>query len=419
MKDFRTVVLGTPLTLFLTVLVFVLAFTAASAAQAAFHVIHTFNTSGDGNSPWGRLLRDSKGNLYGTTIGGGAYNYGSVFELTPPTGSGPWSESVLYSFPGSSSDIQGPQSGLVMDSVGNLYGTTFWGGVKNVGTVFELSPPATSGGAWSESTLFQFEGQAGNGAGGLLLSPAGVLYGTTLWGENAYELKPVSGGTAQFKNIFTFNGGSNGEEPEYEGGAMVADKSGNLYGTTVFGGANGQGEVFELSPPTATGQPWTEAVLYSFGASSTDAAVCNGTVVFDKAGNLYGATHSGGTYGYGAVFELSPPASTGLPWTETVLYSLNPAIGDGVNPYTGLVVDTAGNLYGVTYLGGSAGSGVVFEVSPAGGGVWTETVLHSFNKNTDGGNPYGGLMISGNHLFGVTTVGGPSKGGGTVFEVIP
>jgi uncharacterized repeat protein (TIGR03803 family) len=398
----------------------ILAFTAASVAQANFKVIHTFSGTGDGESPWGRLLRDTQGNLYGTTVGGGAYGYGSVFELTPPVGSGPWTESLLYSFPGSSSDIQGPQSGLVMDSTGNLYGTTFWGGVENVGTVFELSPPATSGGAWSEATLFQFKNQTGNGAGGLLLSHSGVLYGTTLWDENVYELKPVSGGTSIEKNLFTFNSGSDGEEPEYEGGAMVADKSGNLYGTTVFGGANGDGEVFELSPPGATGQPWTETVLYSFGASDTDAAVCDGNVVFDSAGNLYGAAHSGGLYGYGAVFELSPPASSGLPWTETVLYSFNPAIGDGVNPYTGVVLDSSGNIYGVTYLGGTYGDGTVFEVSPAEGGTWTETILRNLNGDTDGENPYGGLIISnGNHLFGVTSAGGRSKGAGTVFEVIP
>ncbi|HTC46724.1 MAG TPA: choice-of-anchor tandem repeat GloVer-containing protein [Candidatus Aquilonibacter sp.] len=403
----------------LSVALAILVLTVSSAAQTNFKVIHTFKGTGDGYGPWGQLLHDSQGNLYGTTINGGAYNYGSVFELTPPAGIGPWTESILYSFNGSSADLQGPQSGLVMDTAGNLYGTTFWGGVKNQGTVFELSPPAISGGIWSEATLFQFEGRRGNGAGGLVMSPSGVLYGTTLWGENVYELKPVPGATAQFKNLFIFNDGTNGFEPEYEGGALVADKNGNLYGTTVFGGANGEGEVFELSPPATKGAPWTETVLYSFGAYSTDAAVCDGGVVFDKVGNLYGATHSGGTYGYGAVFELSPPASTGLPWTETLLYSFNQAAGDGVNPYAGVVVDASGNIYGVTYLAGAFGGGTVFEISPSGGGVWTETVLHSFNGKTDGENPYGGLMISnGNHLFGVTSTGGV-KGAGTVFEVIP
>ncbi len=130
----------------LTVTLIALACSAASVAQG-FHVIHFFNTTGDGGSPLGRLISDKQGNLYGTTSAGGAYNYGSVFELTPPsTSGGGWTETILYSFQGSLSNLQSPQAGLVMDGKGNLFGTTFWGGINNNGTVFELSPPAVSGG---------------------------------------------------------------------------------------------------------------------------------------------------------------------------------------------------------------------------------------------------------------------------------
>jgi uncharacterized repeat protein (TIGR03803 family) len=400
----------------LSVTLIALACTAASAAQG-FHVIHSFNAPGDGSSPLGRLISDKQGNLYGTTSAGGAYGYGSVFELTPPsTSGGSWTETILYSFQGSYLNRQSPQSGLVIDGKGNLYGTTFWGGINNNGTVFELSPPAVSGGAWTETTLYEF-GSLGIGGQGLLYNPAGVLFGTTVWGENVYELKiPASGGTALVKNLFSFNAGTNGEEPLYEGGPLVADTSGNLYGTTLFGGAYGYGEVFEVSPPAVPGGPWTESVLFSFGGFANDGTSPAGSVALDAAGNVYSTTKDGGLYNQGTVVKLSPPAAAGLPWTETILYSFAGATSDGGTPWAGLVIDKSGNLYGVTYAGGVNGVGTVFKVSQSGG-VWTETVLHTFDIR-DGEMPWAGLMVRGNRLYGATSACA-GKCGGTIFEVIP
>jgi len=413
-----------------TLALIVLAFTAASAAQATFGVLHSFGSTGDGTAPWGRLIGDKQGNLYGTTSSGGAFGGGSVFKLSPPSGAGGWTETILYSFPRSSSDYESPESGLVFDTVGNLYGTTFAGGVSNSGSIFELSPPALSGGAWTETTLFKFSTTTGLGPGGLLRSAAGILYGTTLWGENVYELKPpaVPGGPVKEKTLFTFNSGSNGLEPMYEGSALVSDKAGNLYGTTADGGAFGAGEVFELSPPATLGGPWTETVLYSLGAYPTDSIVSTGGLVIDAAGNLYGTGLAGGTSANaaGTVFQISPPAGPGLPWTETILHNFTGGATDGSAPYAGLVMDKAGNLYGVTYTGGPGncyfnypGCGTVFELSPSGGGTWTEAILHTFNGTTDGEFPYAGLMITaGNHLLGANSSGG-AHGYGTIFEVVP
>jgi uncharacterized repeat protein (TIGR03803 family) len=418
----RPITIRKPLTLALIVL----AFTAASAAQATFKVIHTFTGKPDGISPWGALINDNHGNVYGTTTAGGGYGYGSVYELTPPTDSGgKWTENVIHSFQGSSSDRETPVAALVIDSAGNLYGTTVSGGIENSGTVFEMSPP-TSGGPWTETTLYKFNPETGTSPGGLLRGRTGILYGTTVWGDNVYEVKPVSGGTAAEKNLFTFNGGSNGLEPMYEGGALISDAAGNLYGVTAFGGTYGEGNVFELSPPTAVGGAWTEAVLYSFGAYPQDGSVSTGALVLDADGNLYGTTVAGGILGEGIVFELSPPASEGLPWTETRIHSFSGGASDGAAPYAGLVMDKSGNLYGVTYSGGPGdcefnypGCGTVFELSASGSGTWTERVLHSLNGSTDGEFPYAGLMIDdSNHLFGATS-GGGAKGNGTVFEVVP
>ncbi len=218
------------------------------------------------------------------------------------------------------------------------------------------------------------------------------------------------------KSLFTFNAGTNGEEPLYEGGALVADSSANLYGTTIFGGAYGYGEVFEVSPPAIPGGPWTESVLFSFGGFANDGTNPAGSVALDTAGNVYSTTKDGGLYNQGTVFKLSPPAAGGQPWTETILYNFAGGTSDGGTPWAGLVIDKSGNLYGVTYAGGASGAGTVFKVSQSGG-VWTETVLHSFNIR-DGETPWAGLMVRGNRLYGATSACG-NKCGGTIFEVIP
>jgi uncharacterized repeat protein (TIGR03803 family) len=414
----KLTMLGVTLLIFFTSMIFA----SAAMAQAKFELLHAFGATGDGNSPWGQLLEDKAGNLYGTTVGGGAYNYGSVFELSRSGDT--WTENVLFSFQGSNNSLQGPQSGLVMDRSGNLFGTTTWGGYKNGGTIFELS---YSNGSWVETSLYILP-EASN-PGGLLRGGNGSLYGTALWGQYVYQMHPptVAGGSWTGGVLFKFNSGSNGYEPLYQGGALITDNKGNLYGTTAFGGAYGDGEVFELSPPATPGSQWTESVLYSFGGYATDGFGSDGAVVMDAAGNLYGTTTAGGANGPGTVWELSPPATQGQPWTETILHNFAGGANDGASPYAGLVMDKAGNLYGVTYTGGPgpcyfnfSGCGTVFELSPAGGGTWTETLLHVFHGATDGAYPYGGLMLSNaGYLYGTTSKGGGVYDAGTAFEIQP
>ena len=318
-------------------------------------VLHDFSNNGtDGFYPYGGLIFDAAGNLYGTTQVGGTYNNGTAFELTPTAGGG-WTEQVLYSFGG------GLYDGLIFDAAGNLYGTMGGGGVGGYGTVFELTP--TAGGGWSEEVLYSF-GEGTDGGG------------------------PYAG--------------------------VIFDKNGNLYGTTTKGGTYGWGTVFELTP--AAGGGWTETVLHSFNNNGTDGYTPLAGLIFDAVGNLYGTTWHGGAYGYpgGTVFELTPTAGGG--WTETVLHSFNGT--DGSNPYAGLIFDVAGNLYGTTSNGGDYGLGTVFELTPAAGGGWTEQVLHSFN-GTDGNGPIAGLIFDKNgDLYG-TTAGGGNYGHGTVFELTP
>ena len=326
---------------------------AASSSAVTEQVLHSFNSDGkDGNSPYAGLILDKSGNLYGTTLLGGTHDYGTVFELTPKSGGG-WTEKILHDFDGA--DGYYPQAGVIMDASGNLYGTTFAGGAHGVGTVYELVP---TGGRWTEKLLHSFS-----------------------------------------------DNGKDGYQPY---AALTFDASGNLYGTTYFGGTHGYGTVFELSPKTGG---WTETILYSFKGNGKDGYDIYSGVVFDKSGNLYGTTYGGGAYGYGTVYQLIRKGEGG--WTEQVIHTFIDNGTDGYWPYAGLVVDASGNLYGTTVAGpaveNSAGS--IYELSPKKDGSWTEKVLNSF-VDTDGLAPYGGLVFdSGGNLYG-TTYGD----GGTVFE---
>jgi len=201
--------------------------------------------------------------------------------------------------------------------------------------------------------------------------------------------------------LYRFKGGTDGAVPA---AGLIEDAAHNLYGTTLDGGTSGLGTVFEVSPP---GTVWTETVLYSFAGGSDGANPLNGNLVADKAGNLYGTTYAGGgstnctgtTPGCGTVFQLAPPATQGAPWTETVLYSFT-GLSDGANPDAGLIMDSKGNLYGTTVYGGgvtcgTTTCGTIFELTPPStqGGPWTETVLHAFGKGSDGANPTAGLTF--------------------------
>ena len=410
-------------------------FVTSTLAAAQERVLHNFNGT-DGDVPAAGLIFDNNGNLYGTTSQGGTGNCyngygdihcGTVFELSPIQGGG-WTETVLYSFNwnGNGTDGTAPLAGLIFDAAGNLYGTTYNGGTSADGTVFELTPAA--GGTWTEKVLWSF----GNGTdgtaplAGLIFDAAGNLYGTTVSGGTygngtVFELTPAAGGTWTEKVLWSFGNGTDGYQP-FAG--LIFDAAGNLYGTTSEGGTYlYNGTVFELTPTAGGG--WTEQVLHSFNYNGTDGVWPYAGLIFDAAGNLYGTTESGGggTYGSGTVFELTPTGGGG--WTEKVLHSFfcSPFnCTDGYSPRAGLIFDAAGNLYGTTYNGGTYQYGTVFELTPAAGGGWTETVLYSFGNGTDGVGPVAGLIFdAAGNLYGTTAYGGTGvdglNEGGTVFEL--
>jgi uncharacterized repeat protein (TIGR03803 family) len=396
----------------------------------------------DGAAPYTNLLPDGLGDFYGTSSYGGAYDLGSVFELTPNANGG-WKETIIYSVPsGRLTGVNGVSpSSLIRDSAGNLYGITSYGGVWQYGSMFELSPSA--GGGWTEQELYHFSNLA-YPQGGLVFDKAGNLYGTTTEGGTygdgiIFQLTPGAGGTWNFNTIYNFQGyPSDGADPM---AALVLDEAGNLYGTTQKGGPStncvggagkplGCGTVFELS---LVAQQWTEKPLYSFMGSSVDGSSPESNLIFDGAGNLYGTTANGGNEGpclvnkipsCGIVFELSPTA--GGDWSERILYEFTNANGDGSTPLAGLLFDKSGNLYGTTSAGGAfsaslcrGGCGTAFELAPSSGGGWTESVLHSFGSGYDGTYPASGLVLdSAGNLYGTTAAGGQA-GVGTIFKIKP
>lgn len=381
-------------------------------------VLHTF-TGTDGAEPEAGLIMDASGNLYGTTAGG----TGAVFKLSP-NGSGGYGESVLYSFAGGS-DGQVPQDDVILDSSGNLYGTTSGGSNGSWSTVFELSPNGSGG--YTESVLHLFSGapDGENPRAGLVMDGSGDLYGTTPIGGNigggtVFELTPNGSGGYTESILHSFSSGSSdGVGPQ---GGLILDSSGNLYGTTLGGGSAGDGTVFELAPNGSGG--YTETILYNF-VGGADGASPSGALIMDGAGDLYGEA-GGGTSdiclaGCGVVFKLTPQQGGG--YTESVLHDFAGG-SDGAAPNGGgLVIDSAGNLYGTTLIGGngsssSGGDGTVFELSPNGSGGYTESILYGFTGGSDGSSPDAGLIMdSAGNLYG-TTLGG-SDGDGNVFEVSP
>jgi uncharacterized repeat protein (TIGR03803 family) len=381
-----------------------------------------------GENPVAPLIFDAAaGALYGTAEYGGAYNEGSVFEMTfsPELG---WTEEALYSFIGNGSSGNYPYGPVILDAAGNLYGTTQAGGVYAKGTVFELTPVPVEIGSWSPRMLYSFNDNGIDGyspLAGLTQDAAGNLYGTTSDGGRSgagtvFELVRTTAGGFAEKVLYSFR--HNSADGIFPAAGLIFDTVGNLYGTTTFGGTGtsyptkpGCGTVFELSPNGSGG--WTEKVLYSLDTSN--GSVPYSGLILDAAGNLYGTTTLGGIYGAGTAFELTPAA--GGSWTENVLYSFGAYSADGTSPYSGLIFDSVGNLYGTTHGGGAHSTGTAFELTPEVGGNWTETILHSFDAySTDGGSPYGGLIFdsSGNHLYG-TTFGGGDSNQGTVFEITP
>jgi len=313
------------------------------------------------------VIFGSTGALYGTTIQGGAANKGAVFQLTPSGTRGkPWIETVLYSC-GTQAGAPVTPNGVIFDTHGSLYGTSINGGTSTFGAAFELTPPAGGSGPWTESVLYSFGSQSGDGAtpvAGLRVGSKGQLYGTTSAGGAAnmgivFELAPptVSGGAWTETVLYSFSGGADGGKPS---ASLTIDSQGALYGTTFSGGSANLGTVFKLAPPTVSGGTWTESVLYSFQGGN-DGANPQANVVFNKSGALYGTTGAGGFDNLGTVFKLAPPAPGGS-WTETVLNQFE--FSDGSLPVAGLTLNASGILFGTTENGGTPEKGTVFALTP-------------------------------------------------------
>src|ERR1700687_59640 len=362
----------------------------------------------DGGSPRAGLTADGKGNFYGAAIMGGAFGTGNAFELSP-NGGGGWNYTVLFNFPGGAAGGY-PNGPLILDSAGNLYGTTQSYGADYFGVVFELSPV---GGSWEETVLYNFTGGADGGApeSGLIIDLAGNLYGTTSYGNKGtistvFELSR-SGGSWTYQVIYTNNNKPVGSAP-----GLTMDAAGNLFGALDT-------SVFELSPNGRGG--WVATAIHTFPG----AYIVYGIPVLDRAGNLYITTFKGGAKNLGTVYKLSP-GKTGK-WTALILHSFSGG-ADGANPSAGVVLDANGNVYGTTIYGGPFIWGTVFElVAPTGKNKYkyTEKILWNFDT-PDGAVPQCSLIFdSAGNLYGTTEAGGSSAHGqsgygyGVVFELTP
>ena len=375
--------------------------TAPALAQTATEVVlHNF-TRATGAHPIVGVIRDSAGNLYGTTTVGGTAGQGVVYKLDTAR-----QYTVLHNFTGGPDGGQ-PYAGVIRDSAGNLYGTTSSGGTANAGVVYKLDT------AGHEMVLYNFTGgtDGSEPLAGVIRDSAGNLYGTTAYGGTPCP-PPVQGDppgcgvvyrvdTAGRETVlYSFTGGADGGVP-YAG--VIRDSAGSLYGTTYAGGTANDGVVYRVDTP---GQ---ETVLCSF--NGYDGASPFAGVIRDSAGNLYGTTAGGGGpfgNGQGVVYKLEPAGNI------TVLYSF-PGGADGGEIFAGVIRDSAGNLYGTTFFGGTADAGLVYKLDPSG----NYTVLYSFTGGVNGANPYSGVIRGPKgRLFGTTYYGGTNNRG-VVFELKP
>jgi uncharacterized repeat protein (TIGR03803 family) len=402
---------------FAIVLVLTVVLTPSAPAQT-FTVLHSFTCYGDGCLPETGLTIDAAGNLYGTTAGGGAHQNGTVFRLRK-SGSG-WVLNPLYSFAGGN-DGASPGGRVSLAPDGSLYGTTSEGGGSGCngagcGTVFHLKPsptaPTSALAPWSETVLYRFSGGS-DGArpgGDLTFDKSGNIYGTASVGGNnnygvVYELTPSGGGWTETA-LYSPQGSGGGTNPS---GGVVFDTSGNLYGV-FFSSGLGWGTVYQLSP---AGSGWTEQTIHRFSYTGSDGADPIGGLIIDASGNLYGTTSQGET-SVGTVFELNPGSGG---WTFNTLWPF-PLQNNSTGPVDKLLMDAAGNLYGTTFGLGVYNLGTVFKLTPSNGG-WTYSSLHDFTGGSDGLFPWSSLVFDANgNIYGTTTEGGAGNGG-VVFEITP
>jgi len=388
----------------------------ASAAWAAVpQIIYNFAGDTDGEYIDSDLVIDGAGNLYGTSVQGGAFGSGTVFQLTP-SGKG-WIHTVLYSFTGGA-DGGEPYKGVTVDSLGNLYGTAVTGGGGSCeggcGVAYKLT---RSDGVWIQTVIHTFTGgDDGSGPGtGLTLGPRGTLYGVTPTG-GAYSqgvvflLRPMPNGSWQLKVIHAFTGGDDGAGGS--AGRLLLSK-GILFGATTVGGANGKGVVYKLAHAIGG---WQLTTLYAF-KGQPDAGFPYGSLAFDSLGNLYGTTYYDGANDLGSVYQLTrQPDGT---WQEKVLYSFQGG-RDGSNSISNVVFDKTGVLYSTTSAGGaSCDCGVIFKLTPGVNGNWNESVVYRFKGAPDGGFVYNGMVGDGAGNFYGATVHGGTTDDGTVYKFTP
>jgi uncharacterized repeat protein (TIGR03803 family) len=414
---------------------------AGSLCAGQEKVLHTFVNKSDGNSPGGGLTFDANGDLFGTTSAGGTGEFadGTVFELKPKAGGGVTFQTI-HQFSQARGDGANPGPAFILDAEGNLYGVTPNGGA-GCGIVYELS--AAPGGEWTETILHKFDSNGDDGcnpSGRLIFDQAGDLFGGTYNGGGGlnnlfcangcgttYKLHPANGKWTETV-LHRFTGkGADGWNPS---GGLAFDKTGNLWGTTAFGGAGNSstcgdpnggvgfcGTVFELTP-NANGT-WTESTLYSFVDASTGWNPFSG-VILDKVGNLVGTTENGGSALQGTVFEITPLGGGKV--TESLIHEFA-GEADGAFPNSGLTPDATGALYGVVSNGGGTaftctensggGCGIVYKLTPNSDGTWTETILYTFLGGADGAEPGDDrLALSPNgDVFGSAGSGGDFNAG--------
>jgi len=386
---------------------------AAWAARVP-QVIYSLAGENDGEYTDTDLVIDSAGNLYGTSVQGGDFGGGTVFQLSP-SGNG-WTHTVLYSFTGGA-DGGEPYKGVTLDSEGNLYGTAVTGGggfcEGGCGVAYKLTHV---GGSWTQTVIHTFTGgNDGSGPGaGLTLDKHGNVYGMTpTGGANGlgviFRLR-LENGIWKIKVLHPFTGGDDGATGS---AGRIVLRGGTLYGAATVGGANGQGTVFSLKHVPGE---WQFKTLYSF-KGQPDAGFPYGGLTFDKAGNIYGTTYYDGANDFGSVYQLSPQPDGS--WSERVLYSFKGG-KDGLGSISNLVFGKNGALYGTTSEGGAGCScGTIFKLTSDGQGNWKETPAYRFMGAPDAAFAYNGMVAdSAGNLYGATVHGGANNDG-AIYKFTP
>ncbi len=403
---------------------------SCAAQSPSLTTLYSFGGGANGANPSAALAFGGgkyTAGLFGTTPYGGTAGTGTIFELAPGTS---WTQTVIYNFQGGT-DGANPAASLIASPDGILYGTTQNGGLTGNGTVFELRPPTTKGGSWTEIVLYNFAGTAAgtvNTNGTIVTQTEGSPFAT----GSAWVGLPITIGNPPNTTVYTIasvqsatqltlTASAGTQTTNYsinDGGGPLGNvirlSNNKLYGTTFGGGTNGAGTAFQLVPPVTSG-PWTESVIFNFGggkkAGQDGSGPQSGLLV--TKGDLYGTTCCG-TNG-GTVFKLAPGKSG---WTETVLHAFT-SYSTGYAPYGGLVEDANGVIYGTTTEGGANGYGTIFSLTPEPKGAYKLTTIHSFTNGADGGSPYGDLLLGGGGALYATVTSGCAYSVGGVLEFTP